>query len=132
MAEDMQRARRLVADGVQAFNRGDFDRTVESLHPDVVWHRVSEVEAPLRGREAVRSFMEPEVFDRQQVEIISIEIIADCVLIEGDFQGLGRGSGIELTQRGWQLWRIRDGLAIEFRYFLDRDEAVQAARAGAA
>ena len=105
MAEDMQRARRLVADGVEAFNRGDFDRTVESLHPDVVWHRVSEVEAPLRGREAVRRFMEPEVFDRQQVEIVST---------------------------GWQRWRIRDGLAIEFRYFLDRDEAVQAARAGAA
>ena len=76
--------------------------------------------------------MEPEVFDRQQVEIIFTEIVADCVLIECDFQGLGRGSGIELTQRGWQLWRIRDGLAIEFRYFLDRDEAVQAARAGAA
>jgi ketosteroid isomerase-like protein len=132
MAENMQQARRLVADGVEAFNRGDFGRAVESLHPDVVWHRVSEVEAPLRGRQAVRRFMEPEVFDRQQVEILSTEIVADCVLIEGDFQGLGRGSGIELTQRGWQLWRIRDGLAIEFRYFLDRDEAVQAARAGAA
>jgi ketosteroid isomerase-like protein len=131
MAEDMERAEGLVREGIEAFNRRDFDAAVRSLHPDVVWHRVSDFERPLRGRAAVREFLDPEVFERQQLEIIGIETVADCVLVEGDFHGAGRGSGIELTQRGWQLWRVKDALVIEFRYFPERDQAVRAAKTGA-
>ena len=117
----------LVRRGYEAFNRGDFDAVAELLHPDVVWNRVADVETPVQGSQEVRDFMEPEVFSRQQNEIHSIEALGECVLVDGTFSGEGAGSGIEVTQRGFHLWRFRDGKAVEFTYFRDRDEAIQAA-----
>lgn len=127
MSEDMEQAVRLVLDFYTAFNEGDFDAAVEHLHPEVVWERVAGVERPLRGREAVRQFLAPGVFAAQRTDIHEAEIVGDCVLVRCTFHGRGAGSGVELNQQGFHLWRIRDGLAAEFRYFLDRDEAVRAA-----
>lgn len=124
----MERAVELVRRGYEAFNRGDFDAAVEFLHPDVRWERVADVETPLAGRDAVREFMTPEVFERQHTEVREIEVVGDCVIVHATFYGHGQASGIELTQDGFNLWRIRDGLAAEFRYFLDHDEAVRAAK----
>lgn len=111
----------------EAFNRGDFDAAAELIHPDIVWNRVADVEGPFRGRDAARSHMEPDVFSTQRNEIHSIEAVEDCVLVDCTFHGEGASSGIKLDQRGFHLWRIRDGKAIEFRYFLDREDALQAA-----
>ena len=57
-----------------------------------------------------------------------VEEIGDCVIVEATFHAVGSGSGIELNQAGYHVWRIRDGKGVEFRFFLDRDEAVAAAR----
>jgi ketosteroid isomerase-like protein len=119
----------LVRGGYEAFNRGDLDAVAELLHPDIVWNRVADVETAVQGSQQVRQFMEPEVFSRQRNEIHSIEALGECVLVDGTFHGEGAGSGIEVTQRGFHLWSFRDGKAVEFTYFLDRDEAVRAARA---
>ena len=100
------------------------------LHPEVEWHRVAEFEQPLRGREAVREFFDPEVFERQLTEILEIEVIGNSVLVHATFHGAFAGSGIELSQPGYHLWRSRDGRAAEFRYFLDREAASDAAKAG--
>ena len=88
-----------------------------------------DVEQPLRGPESVREFMRPEVFETQRAEIDSIETIGDFVVVDGTFTGKGAQSRMEISQRGHHLWEIKDGKAISFRYFLDRDEAVEAARA---
>jgi ketosteroid isomerase-like protein len=130
MAEEMDLVIERIRLGYDAFNRGDFDAAVDLLHPEIEWHRVAEFEQPLRGRQAVREFMDPEVFERQQTEILEIEVIGDFVLVYATFHGAFAGSGIELSQPGHHLWRIRDGQAAEFRYFLDRDEAVKAAEQG--
>jgi ketosteroid isomerase-like protein len=55
-------------------------------------------------------------------------VVSDCVLVECTFHGEGASSGIKLDQRGFHLWRMKDLKAIEFRYFLDRAEALAAAR----
>ena len=113
----------------EAFNRGDYDAAVEFIHPGVVWWPVADVETPRHGRDAVRDFMTPEVFDRQHSEVLDIHVVGDCVIVHAIFTGSGRQSGIELAQEGYQWWRIREGLAAEFRFFFDRDEAVAAAKA---
>ena len=118
----------LIRRGYEAYNRGDFDAVKELLHPEIVFNRVAEIETPLEGREAVRALMEPDVLSRQENEVHSIEAVGDCALVEATFHGRGAGSGIEMAQRGFHLWRFRDGEAIEFSYFLDRDEALAAAR----
>jgi ketosteroid isomerase-like protein len=111
----------------EAFNEGDFDAAAELIHPDIVWNRVAEVEGPFHGKAAARAHMEPDIFSAQRNEIHSVEAVEDWVLVDCTFHGEGASSGIKLDQRGFHLWRIRDGKAIEFRYFLDRDEAIAAA-----
>ena len=118
----------LIRRGYEAFNRGDFDAVAELLHPDIVWNRVADVETAVQGSQEVRDFMEPEVFSRQRNEIHSIEAVGECVLVDGTFHGEGAGSGIEMKQRGFHLWRFRDDKAVEFAYFTERDEALRVAR----
>jgi ketosteroid isomerase-like protein len=128
MPEDMERAEQMLRDGYEAFNRGDYDAAAENLHPEVSFARVSDVERTLEGREAVRGNMEPEVWEKQLVEVHGTEAIGECVVVDTTFHAEGRGSGIELHQDGFHLWRIRDGKGASFEFFLDRDEAVAAAR----
>ena len=128
MAEDMERAKRTIGDGYEAFNRGDFEAAVEYLHPEVDWQRVADFEANLEGREAVRKNLEPDFFHQQGVEIHSFEVFGDSLLLNATFRASGRGSGIELDQVGYHRWKIKDGMGVRFRFFLDREEAVRAAR----
>ena len=55
--------RRLRA-GYDAFNRGDYDATVEWIHPDVVYVSPGGI-AEVRGAEALRAWMEPDAFEDQ-------------------------------------------------------------------
>jgi ketosteroid isomerase-like protein len=127
MAEDMEGAVELVHRGYDAFNRGDFEAAAELLHPDIVWNRAVEVEQPARGSEAAKDLMEPDVFSSQRNEVHGVEVIGDCVLVDVTFHAVGAGSGIELDRRAFHLWRTKDGTAIEFRAFIDREEALAAA-----
>jgi ketosteroid isomerase-like protein len=126
VAQDMDNAVAKLREAYDAFNRRDFEAAVSALHPEVEWNRVAEVEGTLHGREAVLQFMQPEVFERQEVEILEISIHGDKILVHSDFLGVAAASGIELRQKGYQLWTIRDGLAAKLEIFLDRAEALRA------
>ena len=123
----MEQAVQLIRDGYDAFNRGDYDAAADKVHPDVQFHRVAEVETALSGRGAVRQNMTPDVWEHQEVKIEGIEVIGEHVVLDTTFHAVGANSGIELNQDGYHLWRIKDGKGAEFRFFLDRDEAVAAA-----
>lgn len=128
MGEDMDKAVADIRAGYEAFSRGDFDASAEFIHPDIVWNRVIGIEAALKGRDAVRANLEPDLFAEQQGEVLDAEVIGDCVLVHSSFRAKGAGSGIEITDVAWQLWRVKDGMVIEFTQFTSRDEAIAAAR----
>jgi ketosteroid isomerase-like protein len=130
MAEDMERAVEMIRESYDAFNRGDFDAAAENLHPDVVFQRVADVEGSLEGQAAVRDSMTPDVWQRQELEIHRLEVIGESIVVDATFHASGAGSGIELDQIGYHVWRIKDGKGAEFRFFLDREEAVAAASSG--
>lgn len=73
MTEDMEAMVERVKAGYEAFNRGDYDAAAEHYQPDIVWHRVSAIEAPLYGRDAVRRNMDPHVFAEQQAELVGAD-----------------------------------------------------------
>jgi ketosteroid isomerase-like protein len=127
MAEIDEAVLERVRAAYDAFNRGDYDASATALHPEIEWNRVAEFEQPLQGREAARENMNPEVFATQRTEVRGMEVIGDYVLVDTTFHAVGAGSGIELDQDGYHLWRIEDGLGKSFEFFLDRDEAVKAA-----
>jgi ketosteroid isomerase-like protein len=128
MAEDIERAMTRLREGYDAFNRGDFDEAAKWIHPDIVWHRVADFESAMEGRDAVRENMDPKVFERQRTEVLGMEAVGDSILVDTVFHAKGAGSGIELDQEGYHLWEMRDGMAVRFEFFLDRDEAIAAAK----
>jgi ketosteroid isomerase-like protein len=116
--------------GYEAFNREDFDGTLEFLHPDFEWHRgaVSVEGGVIRGRDGVRQLMTPDIFDRQVITPREMIVNGDKILVETNFRARGRSSGIELENTGWQVWTMRDDLAIRVELF--DDEAAARAAAG--
>ena len=124
MAEDMERAKRIVAESYEAFNRGDFDASAEHLHPNVEWNRVADVENPIEGKDAVRANMDPVVWSEQQVEINGMEAIGDSLVVDTVFHATGSSSGIALDSETFHVWKFKEGKGFRFEAFLDRDEAV--------
>jgi ketosteroid isomerase-like protein len=114
--------------GIEAFNREEFDETLEFMHPDIEWHRgATSVEGGvLRGRDSLRALMTPDVFDRQVLRVNDITVNCDKVLVETQFRARGRTSGIELENRGWQVWTVRDDLAVRVELF-DHEAAAREA-----
>ena len=78
----------------------------------------------------VRALMTPDMFDRQALILGDIVVNGDKVLVETTFRVRGRSSGIELANRGWQVWTIRDDLAVRVELF--DDEAAARAATGLA
>jgi ketosteroid isomerase-like protein len=128
MAEDMERAKRIVSESYEAFNRGDFDAAAEHLHPEVEWNRVVEVESPIEGKEAARANMDPVAWSEQRVEINDMETIGDSLVVDTVFHATGSSSGIALDSETFHVWKIKEGKGAKFQAFLERDDAVRAAR----
>ncbi len=132
MTQEDERARlweeRLRA-GYEAFNREEFDDSLEFMHPDIEWHRgaVSIEGGVIRGRDQVRALMTPDMFDRQEIKVGEIQTNGEKVLVETTFRVRGRSSGIELENRGWQVWTVRDNLAVRVELYDEEAEALAAA-----
>jgi uncharacterized protein len=118
--------------GYDAFNRGDFDAAVAEMHPEVEWLRAEQAPdtTPLKGTDAVRAWMTPDVFEEQHVTLEEVIENGDKVFVQGSFRVRASGSGIEISDRAWHVWTIRDGKAARLDFFQDRSEALAAAGLG--
>jgi ketosteroid isomerase-like protein len=117
--------------GYEAFNRGDYETALDFMDPEVEFHRSERAldTRPLRGLDAVRQFMLPEVFDRQVVELDEVieNDAAGKMFVSLTFRVRGRGSGIELANHGYHVWTIRGDKAAHCQFFEDRGDALDAA-----
>jgi ketosteroid isomerase-like protein len=110
----------------EAINRGDFEAAGVRMAPDVELRPPSAPEQPIRGREAVVEWLRPDYFDRQRWEVRDLRENGDAVLVELDFIGRGRGSGIELRQPAWAVYEYEGELAHRITTFPDRASALEA------
>ena len=118
--------RELIEAGVEAFNGSDHERLLSMLTEDVEWKRVDGLPdegGTLHGREAVRAFLEPEVFDRARFEVVDAVEEGDVALVRGVFRARGAGSGIELDTEAYVVYRVRDGLAYRVESWRLREDA---------
>jgi ketosteroid isomerase-like protein len=108
--------------------RGDYSRA-DIFDPDVesasfgVW---PEGDTTVRGREELSSLMEGWIRTwRRPLTITAEEFIqsGDRILALIRWKGTGRGSGVEVEAEGAHLWTFRDGKAVRFDVYRDRDEA---------
>lgn len=122
---DLQALRQLYADWSEGRMRGG----EELFDPEVVSRSYGDwPENPdaLRGKEAVVGFMADWIRTWERpLRIEAEELIeaGDKILVLIRWRGRGKGSGAEMEASGAHLWEFRDGLAIRFDVYRDRDEA---------
>jgi ketosteroid isomerase-like protein len=64
------------------------------------------------------------------IEVDELIPRGDRILALVRWRGRGKGSGVSMEAGGAHLWTFRDGLAIRFDVYRDRDEARAALEAG--
>ncbi len=107
----------------ESFNRGEFDAAIELAHPDIEFLPPGG-QAPIRGADAFRAWMEPDAFESQTLEAREFRVQGNKVLVRQHARAVGAGSGIEIELETWSLWTLDDdGLAIRVQGFLPHQDA---------
>jgi ketosteroid isomerase-like protein len=111
--------------GFDAYNDGDFERMLEIWDEDVELVRLGGGE-PLRGKEAIRSWLVPEAID-QRGEPIEFCDCGGRVLVTCDWHVRGMESGVKVDTRLFLLFTLRAGKVTRLENFRDEQEALEAA-----
>jgi ketosteroid isomerase-like protein len=121
--------------GYDAYNRGDVDAFVETFHPEIEWHfnpafldRAGEV---LRGHEGMRRYFADDVealWREYEAQPEEIHDLGSHLFIVARFQGVGRQSGVSVNFRLYDLFTLRDDLAVKRESFTEREHALEAMR----
>jgi ketosteroid isomerase-like protein len=122
----------LVRRSYDAFNRPDFDRLAQFLHPEVELSPAlvgPGVRSHYRGHEEVKGFWKTitEVWDSMTVEPKElIEAPDGRVVAVENWRVRGR-DGIEIDTEMTDVYEIRDGFCVRIEGFRDKSEALKAA-----
>ena len=100
---------------------------LSDAHPDIVWNPVDEVAS--QGHDALRAALARWMgeWDEYQDALEELEDLGDRVLATYYFRGRGRGSGIEIDQRFYEVYTVRDGKVVRMDEYATRAEALEAA-----
>lgn len=81
------------------------------------------------GREGVRRALAEwfEPWDEYRIEVDRLTDLGDDVLAETRQYARGKGSGIQVEHRVFQLWTLRDGKIRRVRMYFDEADALEAA-----
>lgn len=119
--------------GFEALKRGDVDDLLERIHPEFEFTTpptLSVEPDTYRGEEGVRRYFDSfyEVMD--EVQFIPDEFIdaGERVVVPVTLRARGKETGLEVEQRVFQVWSVRDGKASRVEVFATLEEAMDAAR----
>jgi uncharacterized protein len=99
----------------------------ELLAPDIVWNPADE--APQHGQDGVRAYMERWEREWEGLKTTPEDFIdaGDRVVVTVHFTARGRGSGIEVEARTYEVFTVRDGVIVRMDEFTERPRALEAA-----
>ena len=130
---ERERNQALLAAGIEAYNRGDFEAMAEFFDPAVECHIASGLGNPgtWHGLDGFREMTETwrDAFAEDRSEVISASMPDDNHLIAEMRQtAVGSGSGVPVEMTNVYLLEIRDGRAVRFHIYADREAAMAAVR----
>jgi ketosteroid isomerase-like protein len=116
---------------IDAFNRGDFEAALALCHSEVEWvgdPRVSGVRTR-RGHAEVKRYLEtvPRYWEELRLEPERFVDRGDQVLVLARMTARTRRGGPEIERQFDQVITLRDGKITRGRWFLTREEALEAA-----
>lgn len=122
----------LVRTLLSAFDRADYEVTLEALDPAIEWQvppGIAIGREVYRGRDEVQmGFAEwLAAWDAYRFKPEEMLDHGDQVVVGGMQIGRGRGSGVEVRLPTFHVFTLRDGKVTRHRSYRDRTEALEAA-----
>jgi ketosteroid isomerase-like protein len=115
---------------VRRFLDGDVEEALMYADPDIVWNPIEELST--QGHGAVRASLA-----RWKAEWDDYEVLPEGFVDAGDqvvatvrLRGRGRGSGVEIDARFYDLYTLREGKIVRMDQFTERSQALQAVELG--
>jgi ketosteroid isomerase-like protein len=126
--ENVEIARKMA----DAYSRGDLEATLDLLAPEFEARPSGlfmDMEDLYRGRDGWSKFWHRfyAAWESITINIERIEDHGEEVLVLGNFNGRGHGSGVEVTRQSAWLLTFREGLVARISSFASWDEAIEAA-----
>ena len=119
------------ADNVEIVRRflvvEDIDEALTHADPGIVWNPIEEL--PTEGHGAVRASLARWKAEWHDYKVIPEEYVdrGDSVVVTVLLRGRGRGSGVEIDARFYDVYTLRDGKIIRMDQFTERGQALEAA-----
>src|SRR5215212_2933377 len=115
---------------VRGFLSVDVDEALTYADPGIVWNPIEEL--PTQGHDAVRASLAHWKAEWDDYEVMPQELadMGDRVLATVRLRGRGRGSGVEIDARFYDVYTLRDGRIVRMDQFTERSEALEAAGSG--
>jgi len=112
---------------IDAWNRRDLDAALERMHPQCEL-RPLETNETLHGHDGVAAAFRDwfEAFEEFAIEARDFSAHGDRVLVAMRQHARGKGSGLELEERRYQLFTLRDGKVFRFEEYSDEADALKA------
>jgi ketosteroid isomerase-like protein len=123
--ENVEVVRRAVA--FEFYGRGDRTEAEAIFDPDFVMNPLEE--GPAYGLDAIRDNIEHWKDAWDELEVTPEEFIdaGSRVLVTIHHRGRGRGSGIEVDARFYEVYTVSDGKVVRVDEYAERSEALAAA-----
>jgi ketosteroid isomerase-like protein len=122
---------RLIRQGYEAWNRGDWESMEQVLAPHFEVDATDRVLNPDRyqGIEGFRRLAGEmaEVWDTWEIEPLEFVDRGELMFVAHRVRARGKGSGVEVEQTYWSVWTVRDGKGVKLSLFVERDRALAAA-----
>ena len=117
---------------LEVWDTRGIDETIDAFDPDV---ELVDLQSAIgmqdrgRGPDELKRMAEQwtEIFDDWGLELSNVvDLCGDFVMAEVSFNGVGRDSGIPVSNRQFEVYRLVAGKIVEIRVgFRDRDEALE-------
>ena len=103
-----------------AWNRGEVESAMASVHPEVVWRSSGMfpgMEPVYHGPDGVRQFERDlrTPFSRFNITVEDLRREGEAVVARVRFDAVGAKSGVAVQLWFENVWQVRDGLVVSFR-----------------
>ena len=104
----------------------DVDEALAYADPGIVWNPTEELAT--QGHDAVRASLARWKAEWHDYKVMPEEYVdrGDSVVVTVLLRGRGRGSGVEIDARFYDVYTLRDGKIVRMDQFTERSQAFEA------